>query len=294
MSNTLGTLSSALIIQEALSLVFTKRPLLKKISKDLAPQGALLNQQVISRIHTVPSVGNFGSGITSKVDTDVPVTLNKFKQVGYSFTAAELNATDRNLVQESAEPIAVAMANDIIDSVAALYLGSNFSNYTLDATPSYTTLVNMRKALIGRGNHGDRFAVVNPDVYALLLEDPLCNRFYKVMGNDPIVDGELAQVAGFSNIFEYPSLPTTDHLTGFAGTMDSVVFAGRVPKDPREALPNAPLNGNIEIITDPISGLSVMAVEQIDVATLSATVYLAYIYGVAVGNPVAGQRLVSA
>ena len=293
MPNTLGTLSSSLILQEALSLVFAQRPQLQMISKDLQPTNAKLNQTVISRTLAVPAVGDFPSGIANKVDTDVPVTLSSFKQVGYEFTATELNSTDRNLIREAAQPLAIAMGNAIIDSVAALYTSANFTNQTVDGTPGYDTLVAIRKALVSRGCQGPRFGVVNPDVYAALLNDPLCNRQYKDQGPDPIADGLLPNIAGFTYLFEYPNLPTTGNLTGFFGTQESVVLATRVPTDPREVLPSAPATANAEVITDPRTGFSVLAVEKVDYDNLSAKVYMAWIYGVAKGNAVCGQRLVS-
>lgn len=294
MANSLGTLSSSLILQEALSLIFTQRPELRLISKDLQPANAKLNQTVISRIYSVPSVGDFPNGIANKSDTDVSVTLNRFKQVGYEFTATELNSTDRNLIREAAQPLAVAMANSIVDSIAALYTSANFTNATTDATPGYDTLVNVRKALVGRGVQGPRWGLVNPDTYASLLQDPLCNRQYKDNGADPIADGLLPNIAGFTYLFEYPALPTTGNMTGFFGTAESVILATRVPTDPREVLPMAPATANAEVITDPSTGFSVLAVEKVDYDNLSAKVYMAWIYGVAVGNAVTGQRLISA
>lgn len=191
-------------------------------------------------------------------------------------------------------PLATAMGNAIVDSVCALYTVGNFSNATTDATPAYDSLVNMRAALMARGAQGERFCVVNSTAYAAMLQDPLINRQYKDNGPDTIADGIIPNVAGFKYITEYPALITTGNLTGFAGTKDSIVIASRVPADPRELLPNAPMTSSLEVITDPISGLSVMAQEYIDAATLSATVKLIWIYGVAVGNATCGQRLISA
>jgi hypothetical protein len=56
----------------------------------------------------------------------------------------------------------------------------------------------------------------------------------------------------------------------------------------------APATANAEVITDPATGFSVLAVEKVDYDNLSAKVYMAWIYGIAVGNAVAGQRLISA
>lgn len=295
MSNSLGTLNSALILQTALSLVFTKRPLLQAISKDLEPMGAKQGQTVLTRLKSVPSVVNDTEELPSFNTTDVPVTLSYSKRVGATFTSAQLNSTSRNLIEELAEPIAIAMENSIVDSVGALWTTSNFTNETVDNAPSYNTLVNLRKAFIDRGIHGNRYLNVNAATYAALLEDPLITRpnRYMAMGTDIIQTSEIAGVAGFSNIFEYPAITSANHMTGFACTPEAVVLASRAPQDPREAFGgNIPFPGNFEVLSDPLTGFSAAAVEFINPLTLDVTVYLKWIYGVAVGNAAAGQRLV--
>ena len=257
--------------------------------------GAKQNQTILTRLKSIPAVVNDDQTLPSFTTSDVPVTLDHVKRVGATFTSAELNSTSRNLIEELAEPIAVAMANSIVDSVAALWTSGNFSNYTLDATPGYNTLIELRKAFIDRGINGNRYLSVNAATYAALLEDPLItrpNRFMSV-GTDIIQTSEIAGVAGFSNIFEYPATPTTNYMTGFACTPEAVVLASRAPQDPREAFGgNIPFPGNFEVLTDPMTGFSAAAVEFINPLTLDVTVYLKWIYGVAVGNDAAGQRLV--
>lgn len=292
--NVLGTLSAALIIQRALELVFTKRPILNLISRDLSAEPVKYNQQVISRIHSIPPVENFGTAASDRADVDVPVTINQFKQVRHKFTIQELSATDRNLVDESAEPMAVAIANHMVDAVAALWTLTNFENETVEAVADsdYETMVALRKALVGRGAPETRFAVVSDAVYAELITDARLINANQNPGQSTIQDGVLSNVAGFRNIFEYPALPDDDSMIGFAGTPDSVVIASRVPKDPREVLPSAGFPGNLGVITEPKTGLSVMVVEHIDPDDLSANVKLVWMYGVAKGNVNNGQRLV--
>src|SRR5580765_8000488 len=106
-NQTLGTIGSSLIIQRALDLVFTKRPVLNSITLDLSSDAALYNQAIKSRTFSVPTVNDFGTGATDRNDTDVSVTLNRFKEVHHAFTPQQYSGTNRNLVEESAEPIAV-------------------------------------------------------------------------------------------------------------------------------------------------------------------------------------------
>jgi hypothetical protein len=298
MSNTLGTLApSSIIIQEALDLVFTVRPLLNEISLDMKADGVKQGQAVLSRIFSVPAVGNFGDSADNRSDTDVSVTINAFKQVMHTFTAAEYNQTDRALVRESAMPIAVAIANHMVDAIAALWLEANFSNETVLATGwDYEHMVDVRKAMQTRGmpEGAPRFYVGNADVYASLLKDPtIVAALNNSQNGGAISSGRLPNVAGFA-LSEYPACPTTNNMVGFAGTKDSCVLATRLPTDPRELLPNVPYAGTFTPITNARTGLSVILNEYIDQTTLAVTTRVLWCYGVAKGNGANGQRIVSA
>ena len=308
MANQLGTLSSAKIVQEALALVFTKRPILKRFSLDLTADDVKFNQEVISRIKTVPAVGNFGDAPADVVDQDVPVTIDQFKQVLVSFTPQQLSSTDRDLIREQAEPMAVSIANYLVDDVASFFTDANFANpddpnisrktVCTVANTGYSTFVALRKALIQRGapEGFKKFCMVNSDVYEKALNDPLCNRQTKVITSDdkdPIMTGELVGVAGFEAISEYPNLQNTNNMVSVAGTPDAIVLAARVPKDPRAVLPGVNVPFNLSTVTDPGSGFTVMLQEWIDTG-LNANVRLCWMHGRAVGNRNNLQRQVTA
>lgn len=314
MPNTLGTLATSTIVQEALALVFTKRPLLRNISMGFTDRNgspiAAYGQSVITRTLGLPTVQNFGGTVSGRADVDVPVTLNNFKEVCYEFGPTEYSGTDRDLVRESAEPLATAMANAMVDAIAALWTIGNFptrtgaaavatgatvSKTTKGAGWDYTHLVDVRGTLNKAGVPDyRRFYVGNTDVYSSMLTD------LRIVGalNNPqngaaIANGMLPTVAGL-DLAEYPQLPTTGNLVAFAGSPDSTVYAARVPKDPREVLPGAGFPGNIGVITEPKTGMSVMVLEYITPSTLVATTKLVWMYGVAVGNANNGQLVVSA
>src|SRR5258708_11039218 len=63
--NVLGTLATATIVQEALALVFAKRPMLNSISMGFTDRNgspiAAFNQPVITRTLGLPTVQDFGS-----------------------------------------------------------------------------------------------------------------------------------------------------------------------------------------------------------------------------------------
>jgi hypothetical protein len=313
MPNTLGTLATATIVQEALALVFAKRPILNNISLGFTDRNgspiAAFNQQVITRTFGIPTVGNAGDAASNRADVDVPVTLDQFKQLRYDFTPQEYSGTNRDLVREAAEPMAVALANFMVDAVAALWTIANFpartgadavangatiTKTTIGAGWDYSHLVDVRGTINKAGvPNFRRFYVGNSDVYGSLLNDPrIVAALYNPQNMDAIKTGMLPNVAGF-NLDEYPNLPTTGNLVGFAGTPDAAVYAQRVPRDPREVIPGLPIPGNVGVVTEPRTGLSVMVVEYVDLSTLTVTTKLLWMYGVAVGNKNNGQLIVS-
>lgn len=216
--NNLGTLSGTLVVQRALELVFIAFPELRQISmgfRDL--DGRIeqmnLNQTATSRLLSIPSVTNFGSAATDVTTTDVNVTLSGFKQVYHTFTAAQVNSTDRQLVDEAAYPMAVAIAKYIIGQVSVLWTSRNFTrSVTVASGWGYAnTLIALRKSLTGAGVPARlRFAVLNNDVYSKLLEDSLIVAALNNPANgEAIRTGQLPQVAGLMPA-EYPDLATNN------------------------------------------------------------------------------------
>ena len=311
--NTLGTLATATIVQEALSLVFTKRPILNSIStgftdRNGSPIGQY-NQAVITRTLGIPAVGNAGDAAVGAADVDVSVTLNNFKQVRYDFTAIEYSSTNRDLIRERAEPMAVAIANYIVDQIAALWTPANFVARTgADAVANgatvtktikaagwdYVHLQDVRKTLNKAGvpDAMPRFYVGNADVYGSLLTDLRIVGYLNNQANgEAIKTGKLPIVLGMG-LAEYPNLPANGtNLVGFCGSPDSTVYAHRVPRDPRELIPGLPFPGNLGIVTEPRTGLSVMVVEYIDPNTLTVSTRLMWMNGVAKGNVNNGQLI---
>ncbi len=312
--NTLGTLATATIVQEALALVFTKRPILNRISMGFTDKNgspiAQYGQAVITRTLGLPTVGNAGDAASATADVDVSVTLNNFKQLRYDFTAIEYSSTNRDLIRERAEPMAVAMGNYIVDQISALWTFGNFPVRTgADAVANgatatktvkgagwdYTHLVDVRGTLNKAGVPDfKRFYVGNTDVYGSLLTDP---RIIAALNNpdnmSAIKRGELPDLVAGLGMMEYPNLPATGNMVGFAGSPDSTVYAHRVPKDPREVIPGLPIPGNLGVVTEPRTGLSVMVVEYIDLSSLAVTMKMLWMNGVAVGNANNGQLVVT-
>lgn len=298
MPNVTGTLVGAMVLQRALDLVFTVRPILRNVclgfrDLDSGSIEAKFNQTVNTRTLAIPTVQNFGTGAGDTADVDVPVTLNQFKEVHYAWTPQEYSGTDRDLVDEHAMPMAVALANHMVDAIAANWTAANFPVNTVKASGwDYTHLTVVRAALIGRGvPMGQRwFYACNATVYQSLLTDTLVVTALNNPNNEgAIMTGRLPKVASFG-LEEYPAILATGNQVAFAGAPDSVVYASRVPKNPEEVLPGAKFPGILGTVTEPKSGLSVMVNQWIG-TDLKVNNRLVWMYGTAKGNGNNGQRI---
>lgn len=302
MANALGTLTPTAVVQRALELVYTGRPLLKMITMDTADLGggntALFNQPINTRILAVPTVANFGTGAAETAYTNVQVTLDQFKEVHFAFTPQEYNSTSRDLLDEAAEPCAVAIYNHLIDAIAAKWVIGTFTNATTVASGwTYTnTILPIRNALAARRkvSDGGIFFACSAAVYGALLADTTMVAALNNPANAAAIStGKSAAVAGIMPI-EYPAIPNTGNMVGFAGTKDTVVLANRVPTNPETLVNGVKYPGTFDVVTDPTSGLSVVVNTYIGQGDLKANYRVLLMYGIAAGNPTNGQILKTA
>ena len=298
MANALGTLSSSLILQEALALAVKVHPAIQSVVTDFSPQPLKKGQSVITRTLSKPTVNNFGSAATDAADADVTVTLSHFKEVRYTFTAAEVASTSRDMIRERAMPMALAIGDYLASLVATqLALNTDFSTEVVEALADvdYETLTAAREALTAtlEAPSGGRYAAVKPAAYTKFLNDPLCNRTQKQVGVDPIASGQLAQIAGFESVSEWQGWPTTDSGIGAFWHKSSVCLAVRPIANPEDYGIKFP--GNIGIVTnpDPSAPFSVLAFESINSSDLSVETVMVFLAGVAKGNDMCA-RLVTA
>jgi hypothetical protein len=309
MANSLGTLVGEIIIRRALQLTFTKFPRLALFAMgfkelDGTVESANLNQTVRSRKMSIPSVGNFGDAAAAHTTTDISGVLSNWAQVYHKFTPEEINSTDRNLIEESAQPMALALAKEIVRRNAALVCNANF-NDTVNSIAPYlevasgwsraNTILPLQKYANERGMpEMGRFFLFNSDVNAALLADETIIAEYKNPSNqEAIRTGKLPVVSDFS-LDVYPQMPNTDgNLVGFAGVRDALIYIARAPKNPAALVPGLPENCIMRTITDANSGFSVVVQQWFDPDTWEVHTRMVWLDGMGVGNTTNLVRLVS-
>ncbi|MEK7678091.1 MAG: hypothetical protein AAB676_19855 [Verrucomicrobiota bacterium] len=295
-SNQLGTLSSDLISQRALSLIFVRLPHLTSMITDFKAETARLNQTIFTRKRGLPTVGDFGDPVSSRADEDVQLTLDKFRQAAYSYSATEINSTSRNIVEEGAEPLSAALGADIVDTVFALVTADFTSKTTIaSASVDFGHITGACKAMNTAGVPGyKRTGVVNSDVAEALRNDELMIPNLSTDAQSAYAVWRMLQ--GFENVIEYPSLPGNSiYLTAFFFAPEALLLATRLPVNPAEMAGMGPggYPGVLTRIVEPNSGFAVLNNLFVNASDFSITSRLLTIFGCARGEVACGHRFVS-
>ena len=304
----LGTLAGTLVTQRTLELLRVQFPVLGRITTDFSDLPAQFNQTIVSRIIDIPGAQDYdtSTGWTDSAATthDVPITINKHKGVPITFNQNILASTVRRLFEEFAPASSYALARAMVDDLYGNITEANFtSTPTVQATSGFarSNVIDMGTALTLRGvPQGDmnRTLLLYPTVFAKLAQDSSLVTFAAFQRPDLFERGAqdtafAFPVHGFS-VHESPNLPTNNgNITGFGFSKSALVLAARVPNDYTSVLPGASY-GNVQVITDPDLGLSVMLVQYVDHKKGTATQRIALMYGTAAGQGNAGQVLKAA
>lgn len=292
-NNSLGTLVGDIVSQRTLATLVSRRPLLCDVVTDFSDEQARLNQTVYSRAIGLPTVQNFGASATDSAVTDYPVALSAHKQVLFSFTAAEYNATGRNLVAEHSLALSTAIGNHLVDAVAALITDAFTSETTGAASgKSFADLTTGTKVLNAAGAPDfGRHMWVNSDFAEALSNDEVLMEHFE--GEPGAAYNRWKNVKGFETVTEYPGMPGNSvNLIGFAFQKNALLLSTRVAINPAELM-GAGYPGTLEVITDPVSGLSVVSNSWIDQGTLAVNTRLILLYGAARGLVGAGHKFVT-
>lgn len=296
MSNSLGTLTGALIAQEGLPLLLAQYPVIKDIATDFSNLPVKYGQTVTTRIPSVGIVTDYdltnGYVAQNATSTDVSVTINKHKHASFVLTDQDLSGTNRNLVAEYSNSFSQQIGEQIMSDLSALWIAATYTHGTVQAT-SGANIANVygaaNTALNTRNAIRDRFAVLSSPLAGSIRTDP--TYVYLTAGGVGISGAEIPIIQGVKTT-EYSALPTTGNLTGVIGAKDSIVFASRVPEDVTQYGINLP--GTITVVTDDKTGLSIQVREFYDMTKGKLQITFTLMYGVAVGNANSLQLITSA
>ena len=326
MANQFGTIQAATIImQRAMTLAFTRFPLLAVFAKGFAGSDgnvadfAQLGQTVSSRKLGTSTLGNFGDAAAAFNSTDVTAMLRNFPQISHSLTLEDINkAGNVNLLDEVALPMALKLAQAIVSRMSLLVNRGNFGA-TVNSVGSFVevasgwtranTVLAMRQACDDRGIPENfqintiagmagqllqRYFIVNSSVESALLGDSMIVSQYNNAENAmAIKNGTLPQVDGF-NFSKFSGLSGADgNLLGFAGSPSALAYMARTPITPWDLMPELAQKATFRRVIDPSTKFPVMMIFEGDAGTFGLSVKIVWLDTLEVADNSQLVRLVS-
>jgi hypothetical protein len=306
----LGTLAGTLVTQRTLELLKFVFPALTSFTTDFSDLPATFNQTIMTRTIVQPLIVQTYSTVTGWTDTpaqtaDVPIVINNHKGVPITFGENILASTMRRLFDEFAEASAYALGKDLIDNLYTRLTDANFTNNSVFASANFlrSSVIDIGTALTLRGvplGLRNRTMLLWPAAFGNLEKDPVMIQFSTNVPRPEIMTDGVTPQSAFAvnveafNIYSAPNMPSNNaNLVGFAGSKSALCIATRTPNDYTTVIPGASF-GNVQMVTDPDIGITVMQVQYVNHTLGTATSRIALMYGTAAGQTAAGQLIKSA
>lgn len=293
------TLNTGVLLIDIIDAFRERFPLLFRLGTDFSSDRARYNEQIIAQIASVPAVQDYDSSNGYKANaasatslvTDVPITLNRHKHVPVKVDYIDQISTRRNLYNETVSHLAYALGKEAMDYVLSQVVAANFSKSSIfsEANSDKDMLDTMCKNLNAEGASPlGRFGVVNSEVYSTLEADSrVSSGDYHGQKREGNAYGVLRNIAGFEEVFEYPSLPTnSEFMTGFFADKSSIAIASRLPVDVDNLAKSLglPQIAKVDEITDKETGLSLLGLTWQEAGTFDIYTTVTWLYGIAAGK----------
>lgn len=293
------TLSVDEIAQDVFDALKVQVPMLASIGTDMSSATAKKDDTIKARISKVPADAAYdantgyenGANDAADLVVDVPVTLDQHRHVTVSLGYLTAIASKIDIYNESIKNMAFGLARPIVQHLLGKVVAANFSERTIEPIISVSaeTLGKVTKAMNVKGAAPiGRFGIVNSDVFEALDNDArISDKNFHGQQKQGNAYGVLRGVKGFDAIYEYPDLPANgENLSGYFGSRVGLVFASRIPNDPSVIAKAAgiPEIASFEVVTDPDSGLSMLAIKWMKAGTFDVKTTFTLVYGAAAGK----------
>jgi len=283
--------------------------MLSRFTTDFSDQPATFNQTIMTRTVTLPPVITYSTATgwadSTAQTTDVPVVINNHKGIPITFNENLLASTMRQLFNEFAEASSYQLGKALVDALYANLTDANFTNNTVSASTAFarSTVIDIGVALTNRGVPlaiNNRTMILWPAAFGNLEKDAAIVQFATNVPRPEIMTQGITPQSGFAmaleafGIYAAPNLPSNNaNLVGFAGSKSALCIVTRTPNDYTTVLPGASF-GNVQMVTDPDIGITVMQVQYVNHVLGTATSRIALMYGTAAGQTAAGQMIKAA
>jgi hypothetical protein len=289
------TLTTAEIVADFFEAFRKLIPAINYFSTDFSNAEAKFNQQIIAHVGALPVAVThttyFGSPVSARtLLSDVPITMDTWKDVVLKFQAADLVADRSTKYTKTVNSAAYVLAKALIDSVLAKVVAANLS-HTVICTQATATAAKLRTfvAQLNLQGAGPMFygLVKSGFMTGLLSDTNIISGFYwgERQEGTPIM--QLKSIQGFQAISEYPddaAWPALLNALFFDAR--AVAVASRLPADSLEMARSrgVPIPLKVGVETDEQSGLTILALERLNTDSLDLELCFSVMFGSAVGK----------
>jgi hypothetical protein len=146
---------------------------------------------------------------------------------------------------------------------------------------------------------GNRTLLLWPAAFGSLVKDATLVTYAAYQQPNIITEGAQPNAAFPITVdtfqcYTAPNMPSNNaNLVGFGGSKSALVIATRTPNDYTSIMPGASF-GNVQMVTDPDLGITVMQVQYVNHTLGTATSRIALMWGTAAGQTAAGQLIKAA
>lgn len=224
------TLTTAEITADVFAAFRKRLPALRAFSTDFTSNTAVKGQQVIAHVAGLPTAQDHDASSyfanatsASTLLTDVPVTINQWKDVTLKLTDADATTARSKKYTQAVNGAGYVLAKALIDSVLGNVNSTNAS-YSATCTTSAATAAKLRsftETMNSNGARGlTRHALVNGGFMGGLLADPIVSSGdYFAQRQEGQREQTLNGLMGFDRVMEYTDFPAN---TAAIGTFTAV------------------------------------------------------------------------
>lgn len=275
---------------------------LRSVARDFTGDPSGSGESVVTRYASALTAQDLSGGYTSSdvTSSSVSISLNNMKGFSMGFTDYEVSraAGDINwLTSVFLQPAYETVVDSIMTEIVSKVVSANFSNATTSAASAFDSddIADIAGALSGRKvPRGERSMVLSPTYYANVQKDTVVGAANTYGGTEGVREYNGNRVHGF-DLYEYTgaingasSTTTSENLQGFALHPSAIAVAARFPAAPADSYVQT------ENVYDPAVGCPIQLRSWYDATAGKHMVSVACLYGVAVGNAAALQRIKSA
>lgn len=293
------TLTATKILALTLASFRKQLPMLHAMSTDFGAEPLRLGESATAHIPSLPTISTwdattgYGNGANSArgLMVDVPVTVDSHKFVTLEWGHINNITDQKDSIDQMVSNAAYVLGKAMLDSILAKFVAANVSRSvsSLWEDADRETLKAVRKLMniAGAASEG-RVIIGNTDFIGQLGDDArIASNDFSGQRTEASAYAHYRNVEGFRDIMEYPDLPANaENIMGIAFEPRAVALRAGIPDhtfDLAKAL-GVPSVANTEVMTDPDSGFTLLAITWMTPATFKLNLTLAAVWGSAVGK----------